>query len=166
MSIWISIIATPPHMIPGKSLRSRAYRNHNHRPMTPHHNPPANQPAQRTSHPSPCVMPGSASSSTSSSAPRNVKQNAMLKTSKLTVTVSLADGAVKFADASGQLILAETPGAHRMTRATVQGEQTYQVQQLWRATKEAVHDEEGAAEIEGLSELLTCELPAPEKAGA
>jgi alpha-D-xyloside xylohydrolase len=60
---------------------------------------------------------------------------AVLTTSQLEVAINLADGAVTFADRSGKTILAETPGAHaprRMTRATVQGEQTYHVQQTWQ----------------------------------
>jgi alpha-D-xyloside xylohydrolase len=60
-------------------------------------------------------------------------QSAVLTTSRLHVTVSLSDGAVTFADASGHTILAEAPGGHRMTPADVQGEHTFHVQQLWKA---------------------------------
>jgi alpha-D-xyloside xylohydrolase len=58
---------------------------------------------------------------------------ATLATSKLRVSVSLADGVVSFADVAGRPILAES-GRHQMTPATVQGESTYNVQQMWRAT--------------------------------
>ena len=56
-----------------------------------------------------------------------------LTTPRLRVTVSRADGAVAFADASGRQILAEAPGGHRITPADVQGEQTSHVQQVWQA---------------------------------
>ena len=59
--------------------------------------------------------------------------SATLTTAKLRVTVNLADGAVAFADSAGRQILAEAPGAHRMIPVTVQGEQTFNIQQLWRA---------------------------------
>jgi alpha-D-xyloside xylohydrolase len=58
---------------------------------------------------------------------------AVLSTAKLRVTVTLADGAVSFADASGRAILDEVGAAHTLTPATVQGESTYHVQQRWRA---------------------------------
>ncbi len=58
---------------------------------------------------------------------------ATLTTAKLKVSVDLSDGAVTFADTADKIILAETPGAHRMTPATVQGEQAYHVQQMWRS---------------------------------
>jgi alpha-D-xyloside xylohydrolase len=58
--------------------------------------------------------------------------SATLTTATLRVTVSLADGSVAFADPAGRQILAETPGVRRMIPATVQGEQTYNVQQSWR----------------------------------
>jgi alpha-D-xyloside xylohydrolase len=60
---------------------------------------------------------------------------AVLTTSQLDVAIHLADGAVTFADRSGRTILAEPPGTHaprKMTPATVQGEQTYHVQQTWQ----------------------------------
>ena len=58
---------------------------------------------------------------------------AILTTTKLTVTVSLADGSVSFADAAGRRILEEAPGAHLLTPVSVQGESTYHVRQAWRA---------------------------------
>jgi alpha-D-xyloside xylohydrolase len=59
---------------------------------------------------------------------------AIVTTAKLRVTVTLADGTVSFADASGRPILDEVGGAHTLTPATVQGESTHHVQQMWRAT--------------------------------
>jgi len=56
-----------------------------------------------------------------------------VKTSVLTATVQLTDGSVTFADAAGKAILAEVPGGHVMTPATIQGEQTFNVQQRWKA---------------------------------
>jgi alpha-D-xyloside xylohydrolase len=56
-----------------------------------------------------------------------------LTTDLLSVRVNLPDGAVTFADKSGRTILAESPGAHGMTPATVQGESTFNVQQRWQA---------------------------------
>ncbi|HWB31278.1 MAG TPA: TIM-barrel domain-containing protein [Vicinamibacterales bacterium] len=67
---------------------------------------------------------------------RSTKDAVTLTTSALRVTARLADGAVTFADVAGRTILAETPGAHVMTPATVQGEQTFHVQQKWRANDE------------------------------
>jgi alpha-D-xyloside xylohydrolase len=61
-------------------------------------------------------------------------QTVMLTTPKLRITVARADGAVTFADASGHTILAEAAGGHRLTPADVQGEQTFHVQQIWKAT--------------------------------
>lgn len=58
---------------------------------------------------------------------------AALTTAKLKVSVDLSDGAVTFANVAGKIILAETHGAHRMMAATVQGEQTYHNQQMWRS---------------------------------
>ena len=57
-----------------------------------------------------------------------------VRTPRLEVRVSRADGAVTFADAAGRTILAESSGGHRMTPATVQGEATHHVQQLWEAS--------------------------------
>src|SRR5436190_4128331 len=59
--------------------------------------------------------------------------SAVLATAALRVTVNLADGAVSFADASGQPILEEASGARTLERATVQGEATHHVRQTWRA---------------------------------
>src|SRR5262245_46846879 len=56
-----------------------------------------------------------------------------LTTEFLSVRVNLPDGAVTFADKSGRTILAESPGAHVMTAATVQGENTFNVQQRWQS---------------------------------
>jgi alpha-D-xyloside xylohydrolase len=56
-----------------------------------------------------------------------------VKTTALTATVRLADGSVTFTDAAGRTILAEAPGGHVMTPATVQGENTFHVQQRWQA---------------------------------
>jgi alpha-D-xyloside xylohydrolase len=61
--------------------------------------------------------------------------SAILTTRRLKVSVSLDDGSVTFADSSGRTILAEAAGPDspaRMTPATVQGEQTFHVQQTWR----------------------------------
>ncbi|MEP6917328.1 MAG: TIM-barrel domain-containing protein, partial [Acidobacteriota bacterium] len=52
------------------------------------------------------------------------------------VTVALTDGPVTFADRAGRPILAESAGVHRLTPATIQGEQTYNVQQRWRANED------------------------------
>lgn len=55
-----------------------------------------------------------------------------ISTRKLTVKVELATGAITFADAMGQTILAEKAGGGRtMTEATVQGEATASVRQEW-----------------------------------
>src|SRR4051794_29384369 len=59
-------------------------------------------------------------------------QAVMLTTPRLRVTVSLADGAVTFADSAGRAILAEAPDGHVMTPADVQGERTSHVQQIWK----------------------------------
>lgn len=56
-----------------------------------------------------------------------------LATDRLQVTVTLADGAVTFADAEGRTILAEVPGAHRITPAAIQGQDTNHVRQQWIA---------------------------------
>jgi len=56
-----------------------------------------------------------------------------LKTAKLRVNVSRADGAVTFADAAGRTILAEATGGHTFTPAEVQGERTSHVRQVWKA---------------------------------
>ena len=58
---------------------------------------------------------------------------ARVSTAKLKVTVALSDGTVSFADAAGRPIVEEVSGAHSLTPATVQGEATYNVRQMWRA---------------------------------
>jgi alpha-D-xyloside xylohydrolase len=63
---------------------------------------------------------------------RTTASAAVLTTSKLQITVHLGDGQVRFADALGQTILDEAPG-HTLTAATVQGEATHNVRQMWRA---------------------------------
>jgi len=72
------------------------------------------------------------------SAPRWTLQSdassATISTATLRVTVSLDDGSVRFADSAGREILSEAAAAHRMTPAVVQGEQTFNVQQVWRAS--------------------------------
>ena len=40
------------------------------------------------------------------------------------------------------------------------------VRELWRAAQDAVHDEDGAIPVDGLADLLTCDLPAPEEVAA
>jgi alpha-D-xyloside xylohydrolase len=59
--------------------------------------------------------------------------SAIVSTTKLRVTVRLADGRVSFADAAGRPILEEAAGAHTLTPATVQGEATHHIRQMWRA---------------------------------
>src|SRR5215471_14102903 len=66
---------------------------------------------------------------TTTSTPRTVT----LTTPKLRISVARADGAVSFADRSGRAILQEVAGGHRLTPTDVQGEHTFQVQQLWQA---------------------------------
>ena len=51
-------------------------------------------------------------------------QTVTLTTDTLRVTVSRADGAVTFADASGRQILAEAPGGHRIAPAGRPGDST------------------------------------------
>jgi alpha-D-xyloside xylohydrolase len=60
-------------------------------------------------------------------------QAVTLTTPRLRVTVSRADGAVTFADASGRMILAEAPGGHRIMPSPVQSEPQTYVQQVWKA---------------------------------
>jgi alpha-D-xyloside xylohydrolase len=55
----------------------------------------------------------------------------LLKTAKLSVSVDTATGAVSFADAAGQPILAEKPGGRALTPATIQGEATASARQEW-----------------------------------
>jgi alpha-D-xyloside xylohydrolase len=80
---------------------------------------------------------------------------AVLATATLRVSVSLADGAVTYADAAGREILAEVPGAREMTPATVQGERTHHVRQRWRgADDESLYGlgqrQEGRLDLKGL----------------
>jgi alpha-D-xyloside xylohydrolase len=56
-----------------------------------------------------------------------------LTTAKLRVTVDRKSGAVSFADASGRAIAAEAAAGRGMEAAEVQGDQTFHVQQRWRA---------------------------------
>ena len=55
-------------------------------------------------------------------------------TASLRAIVNRSDGAVSFADSTGKIILAEASGAHLLTPAVVQGEETFHVQQLWQAS--------------------------------
>ena len=64
---------------------------------------------------------------------KTTPQTAILSTAKLIVTVSLADGKIRFADPAGHLILEEAAGAHTVEAATIQKEATHHVQQRWRA---------------------------------
>ena len=80
--------------------------------------------------------------------------SAILSTAKLRVTVSLAEGTVSFADAAGRPILEEVAGAHTVMPATVQGEATNNVRQMWRAnTGESLYGlgqrQEGKLDIKG-----------------
>jgi alpha-D-xyloside xylohydrolase len=64
----------------------------------------------------------------------DLTQNAheiLLTTAKLQACVSLDSGAVSFYDPSGQLLLAEKPGARALEAATVQGENTFHLRQEW-----------------------------------
>ncbi len=86
--------------------------------------------------PFPARTPGAAATRAAAAtawSTQSTKDAVTLSTSALRVTARLSDGAVTFADASGRTILAETPSGHVMTPATVQGEQTFHVQQTWRA---------------------------------
>jgi alpha-D-xyloside xylohydrolase len=56
-----------------------------------------------------------------------------LATSKIRVTVDKKSGAVSFADAAGRAIAAEAAGGRGMEAAKVQGDQTFHVQQRWKA---------------------------------
>jgi exonuclease SbcD len=40
------------------------------------------------------------------------------------------------------------------------------VRDLWRAAQDAIHDEDGAVPVEGLDDLLTCDVPRPEEVAA
>jgi len=76
-----------------------------------------------------------------------------LTTAKLRATVNRADGTVTFADSAGQTILAEAPGGRRLTPAAVQGENTFHVQQIWKAQDESLYGlgqrQEGKLGIKG-----------------
>ena len=56
-----------------------------------------------------------------------------LGTAKLQVIVDRQTGAVSFADANGHPILSETSGSRTLEPATVQGEDTFHVQQRWKS---------------------------------
>jgi alpha-D-xyloside xylohydrolase len=56
-----------------------------------------------------------------------------LATSKIRVTVDKKSGAVSFADGAGRPIAAEAAGGREMEAAEVQGDQTFHVQQQWKA---------------------------------
>jgi alpha-D-xyloside xylohydrolase len=57
----------------------------------------------------------------------------VLSTSKLQVTVDRQTGAVSFADGAGHPILAEASGSRTLEPANVQGEDTFSIQQKWKA---------------------------------
>ena len=57
-------------------------------------------------------------------------------TEKLRVIVDRTTGNVSFTDKSGALLLSEVPGSRLLEPATVQGEETFHVQQKWRAQKD------------------------------
>jgi alpha-D-xyloside xylohydrolase len=61
-------------------------------------------------------------------------QALLLSTSKLTVSVDQATGAVTFLDAKGKTILAEPAGGRLMEPAEVQGENTFHIRQQWLPT--------------------------------
>ncbi len=56
-----------------------------------------------------------------------------LATAKVHVLVDRQTGAVSFADTAGKPILSEAPGSRTIEPATVQGDQTFHVQQKWKA---------------------------------
>ena len=56
-----------------------------------------------------------------------------LATAKLQVIVDRQTGAVSFADTNGHPILSETSGSRTLEPATVQGEDTFHVQQRWKS---------------------------------
>lgn len=96
--------------------------------------------------PKPAVSPRWSLQTTASSA--------VLSTAKLRVTVNLGDGAVAFADLAGRAILSESAGGRRMIPASVQGESTYNVQQVWQANEnESLYGlgqrQEGKLDIKG-----------------
>jgi alpha-D-xyloside xylohydrolase len=56
-----------------------------------------------------------------------------LSTAKLRVIVDRASGAISYEDAQGRPIAAEVPGSRTMQPATIQGENTFSIQQKWKA---------------------------------
>ena len=56
-----------------------------------------------------------------------------LATAKLHVIVDRETGAVSFADEAGHPLLSEAPGSRTLESATVQGENTFHIQQKWKA---------------------------------
>jgi alpha-D-xyloside xylohydrolase len=59
-----------------------------------------------------------------------------LTTAKLRVIVDRQSGAVSFADAAGHPLLSEVPGSRTLEAVNVQGEDTFHVQQKWKAQKD------------------------------
>lgn len=59
-----------------------------------------------------------------------------LATAKLRVLVDRQTGAVSFIDVSGRPMLSETPGSRVLERVSVQGEQTFHIQQKWKARED------------------------------
>ncbi len=59
-----------------------------------------------------------------------------LATTKLRVTVDRETGAVSIADSAGHPLLSEVPGSRTLEPAQVQGEDTFHIQQKWRAQKD------------------------------
>ena len=57
----------------------------------------------------------------------------VLSTAKLHVIVDRNSGAVSFTDAAGRPILSEAAGSRTLEPATVQGEETFHIQQRWKA---------------------------------
>src|ERR1700689_4741943 len=57
----------------------------------------------------------------------------ILATKKLRVTVDRENGVVSFADNAGHLLLSEVPGYRTLDPAQVQGENTFHIQQKWKA---------------------------------
>ena len=77
-----------------------------------------------------------------------------IETSRLSVRVSRATGAVAFYDEVGRRITAEAPGGRELTPAEVLGERTYHVRQVWQANRgEALFGlgqrQEGLSDLKG-----------------
>jgi alpha-D-xyloside xylohydrolase len=77
-----------------------------------------------------------------------------IETSRLSVRVSRATGAVAFYDAAGRRIVAEAPGGRTLEPAEVLGERTYHVRQVWQANPgEALYGlgqrQEGLTDVKG-----------------